>query len=43
MKNSSKIARNRFEWAVQLANFNTSGVILSEKTERKKNIKMETV
>lgn len=43
MKNSPEIARNRFEWAVQLANFNTSGVILSEKQKEKKNIKMETV
>lgn len=42
MKNSPKIVRNRFEWAVQLANFNTSGVIPSEK-QKEKNIKMERI
>ena len=31
-----EIARNRFEWTVQLANFNPSGVILSEKQKEKK-------
>lgn len=42
MKNSLKIVRNRFEQAVQLANFNASGEVeLSSLKNRKKKYKNE--